>query len=111
VLAEVIGIQIDRETRCVHYCAAVDIIAIKMKCCGTYYACKDCHEALAGHPIEVWPRSAWGEKAVLCGHCCTELTINEYMASGNHCPVCRAKFNSGCADHYNFYFEWPAPKG
>ena len=50
-----------------------------MKCCGVYYACKDCHHALAGHPIEVWPDSEWIEKAILCGACGQELTIHQYM--------------------------------
>ena len=42
----------DAETRCVHYRSALDIIAIKMACCGVYYACKDCHAALADHEIK-----------------------------------------------------------
>jgi len=107
VFATVNGIQIGAETRCAHHHTPLDIIAIKMKCCGTYYACKDCHEALAGHEIEVWPTNEWAEKAVLCGRCCTELTVNEYLVSGNGCPVCSAEFNPGCAKHYRLYFEWP----
>ncbi|HTU48856.1 MAG TPA: CHY zinc finger protein [Bryobacteraceae bacterium] len=105
MLPQVKGIQVDGETRCAHYRTPLDIIAIKLKCCGTYYACKDCHEALAGHAIEVWPKHEWTEKAVLCGRCRTELTINEYMASGRRCPVCSAEFNPRCAKHYRFYFE------
>lgn len=100
-----LGIQLDRETRCIHYHSALDIIAIKMKCCGAYYACKDCHAALAGHEIELWPRAEWGEKAVLCGRCRTEMTIEEYMASGYRCPACGAQMNPACAKHYHFYFE------
>jgi len=34
-----------------------DIVAIQMRCCGLFYACKDCHLALADHPIAVWPQS------------------------------------------------------
>jgi hypothetical protein len=34
--------------------------------CGIYYACKNCHDALANHTIEVWPRSQWEQPAVLC---------------------------------------------
>jgi len=56
---EVRGVVMDAETRCIHYHSALDIIAIKMACCGVYYACKDCHEVLAGHAIEVWPHSQW----------------------------------------------------
>ncbi len=98
------GIGLDAQTRCAHYSKPVDIIAIKMKCCGTYYACKDCHEALAGHPIEIWPESDWDQPAVLCGSCSTELTIREYLECENKCPGCKAQFNPGCRNHYHFYF-------
>jgi uncharacterized CHY-type Zn-finger protein len=98
------GVDLDSETRCVHYRSARDIIAIKMKCCGEYYACKDCHDALAGHEIQVWPRNQWTELAVLCGRCRTGLSIRDYMASGHRCPACGAEFNPGCAKHYHFYF-------
>jgi uncharacterized CHY-type Zn-finger protein len=104
---EVRGVKLDPQTRCVHYHTAVDIVAIKMKCCGVYYACKDCHEALAGHEIQVWPQSEWMRRAVLCGFCRTELTIDDYMASEHRCPVCSAEFNPGCRKHYHFYFELP----
>ena len=104
---EIRGLELDAYTRCLHYHTALDIIAIKMKCCGVYYACRDCHEALANHEIELWPENEWQHKAVLCGNCRTELTINEYMASGDRCPVCRAEFNPGCKKHYGLYFELP----
>ena len=102
---EVRGVELDDETRCAHYHSHLDIIAIKMRCCGVYYACKDCHEALAGHAIEVWPRAEWGEAAVLCGACGHEMSIERYMASGYECPACGAAFNPGCRKHYQFYFE------
>jgi uncharacterized CHY-type Zn-finger protein len=101
---EVRGVDLDAQTRCAHYRTPLDIIAIRMKCCGVYYACKDCHEALASHPIELWPQAEWTQPAVLCGACAYEMTISEYMASGNKCPHCRAPFNPGCRNHYQFYF-------
>jgi uncharacterized CHY-type Zn-finger protein len=83
-----------------------------MACCRIYYACKDCHESLAGHPAAVWPESEWNEHAILCGACRAELTIHQYMSSGYSCPSCRALFNPGCRNHYSFYFESrPAAKG
>jgi uncharacterized CHY-type Zn-finger protein len=82
-----------------------DIVAIKMKCCGVYYACKDCHAALAGHRIQVWPRSEWDQAAVLCGNCRTELTISQYLESASKCPACGAEFNPRCRNHHHFYFE------
>jgi len=104
-LPEVRGVNLDPQTRCEHYHGPTDIIAIKMKCCGVYYACKDCHEALAGHRIEVWPEREWGQHVVLCGACGVELTIRQYMKSDSRCPDCRAPFNPGCRNHYHIYFE------
>jgi uncharacterized CHY-type Zn-finger protein len=99
------GIDLDPQTRCVHYHSAADIVAIKMRCCGVYYACKDCHIALAGHAIAVWPRGEWGTRAVLCGACSVELTIREYLESETRCPACGVGFNPGCRKHWHFYFE------
>jgi uncharacterized CHY-type Zn-finger protein len=101
---DVRGVDLDAHTRCAHYRTALDVIAIRMKCCGIYYACKECHEALAGHPIEVWPQAEWNQPAVLCGVCGEQMTIGEYMASGYKCPHCGALFNPGCRKHYEFYF-------
>lgn len=98
------GVDLDAETRCAHYRTALDIIAIKMKCCGVYYACKDCHDALACHAIEVWPPQEWSQPAVLCGACGNEMTIKEYLASNDRCPHCCAPFNPGCRNHYHLYF-------
>src|SRR5450432_417006 len=67
----VMGIDLDPQSRCAHYRSALDIVAIKMKCCGLYYACKDCHDALAGHTIKTWPRNEWDAPAVMCGACGT----------------------------------------
>lgn len=99
------GIDVDAKTRCAHYRTPLDIVAIKMKCCGIYYACKDCHDALAGHAIEVWPRREWDRPAVLCGACGTEMSIRQYLDCRNECPACKARFNPGCRRHYHFYFE------
>jgi uncharacterized CHY-type Zn-finger protein len=98
------GLGLDPETRCVHWRSALDIVAIKMRCCGVYYACKDCHAALAGHPIEVWPRAEWKTPAILCGACGTELSIRAYLEGGDRCPNCAAPFNPGCRTHHHFYF-------
>jgi uncharacterized CHY-type Zn-finger protein len=99
------GVEVRPHTQCAHYHSERDIIAIRHKCCGEYYACIACHEALAGHLPQVWPRAERTTKAVLCGNCRTEMTISEYLASGNQCPQCQAAFNPGCANHYHLYFE------
>jgi uncharacterized CHY-type Zn-finger protein len=99
------GIGLDAQTRCVHYRSPRDIVAIRMKCCGVYYACRDCHEALAGHALQAWPRGEWDCKGVLCGACGTELGIDEYLACASRCPTCMAPFNPECRRHHSFYFE------
>jgi uncharacterized CHY-type Zn-finger protein len=91
-LPDVRGINLDAHTRCKHYHGPTDIVAIKMKCCGVYYACKDCHAALANHRIEIWPEDEWSQKAILCGACGVELTIRQYHGerislSGLPCAV------------------------
>jgi uncharacterized CHY-type Zn-finger protein len=101
----VFGVGLDRNTRCAHYRSALDIIAIKVCCCGKFYACKDCHDALANHPLIPWAREQFGERAVLCGECGTVLTIGEYLACESRCPKCHAGFNPRCNVHHNFYFS------
>jgi uncharacterized CHY-type Zn-finger protein len=99
------GVELDSATRCRHYHGPSDIIAIRMRCCGSYYACIDCHFELVGHPAAVWPRDEWQTPAVLCGLCKAELSVREYMDCGSTCPRCRAAFNPGCRNHYHLYFE------
>lgn len=105
----VFGVDLDAQTRCAHYHSTLDVIAIKMRCCGLYFACKDCHDAAATHAAQVWPRTEWDKPAVLCGVCRKEMSVREYLGCRNSCPSCRAKFNPGCRNHYHFYFEWAEP--
>lgn len=105
ILPEIRGVNVDLQTRCAHFNQPVDIIAIKMKCCGVYYACKDCHAVLADHEIVVWPQTEWDENAILCGACRAELTITDYLECGYRCPVCKAEFNPACRNHNHYYFE------
>jgi uncharacterized CHY-type Zn-finger protein len=99
------GVGADQQTRCKHYHGERDIIAIKFNCCTTYYCCYKCHRELAGHPAQVWKEQQFGEKAVLCGSCGTELSIEEYLQCEYTCPSCNAGFNQGCEKHYHLYFE------
>lgn len=101
------GRLVDDQTRCEHWHGPTDVIAIKFRCCGKYYACHDCHEALESHEARTWPAEEFGEKAVLCGVCRAELSISDYLSSDYSCPVCGAAFNPGCADHYHLYFSVP----
>jgi uncharacterized CHY-type Zn-finger protein len=99
------GVNLDPQTRCEHYHGPTDIIAIKMRCCGIYYACNDCHAELADHQIQVWPATEWNQPAILCGACGFELSVIEYLRSEFLCPVCREQFNPGCRNHHHLYFE------
>jgi len=101
----VYGKPVDNQTRCVHYHSPLDIIAIKFKCCSTYYPCFSCHAETTDHKPEVWPTDEFNEKAILCGACGHELSITEYMACNNTCPKCLSLFNPGCKNHYHLYFE------
>ncbi|KAF2489699.1 zinc finger CHY domain-containing protein [Lophium mytilinum] len=113
------GISLTPLTQCSHWFSALDIIAIKMKCCNEFYACISCHAALTKHNTEVWKKDERGEKALFCGSCKSVLSIEEYMAGdgkceeGNEkerevesrCPKCNAGWNPGCKNHWNLYFE------
>jgi uncharacterized CHY-type Zn-finger protein len=101
----VAGNVIDSETRCAHYHSELDIIAIKFYCCNTYFPCFQCHEESGCGDQKVWPKERFGEKAVLCGKCKNELTVDQYKDSGYRCTFCGAKFNQGCGLHWELYFE------
>ena len=104
-LQTVLGIDVTGRTQCAHYHTERDIIAIRHKCCGAYYACISCHMALADHLPILWPKTERDTKAVYCGNCHTEMAISAYLDCGNTCPSCQAAFNAGCANHYDLYFE------
>lgn len=95
----------DNETRCVHYNSPLDIIAIKFKCCATYYPCYECHAEETGHPAQVWKKDEYEANAILCGNCKKEMSITTYLQSNNQCPYCKAVFNPNCSKHYHLYFE------
>ncbi|HEV8592514.1 MAG TPA: CHY zinc finger protein [Pyrinomonadaceae bacterium] len=102
---DIVGVEVDAETRCSHWNGLSDVIAIKFKCCGQWYPCYECHAAVADHPTETWPSEAYNSKAILCGACGHELTISEYLTCNSACPSCGRAFNPGCANHYYLYFE------
>jgi len=98
------GKVIDNQTRCSHYHTDLDIIAIKFKCCDTYYPCYSCHAETTDHKALTWEVSERDEKAILCGVCGHQLTVQEYMDSNNTCPLCQSSFNPNCKKHYDLYF-------
>lgn len=99
------GIKVDTETRCAHYHSEIDRIAIKFFCCGIYYPCFECHEAIGCGQPAVWPKEQFNQKAVLCGTCRHEMTVQEYLDCNSCCPQCKAPFNPGCNLHKHLYFE------
>lgn len=104
-MKEIKGKPVDEQTRCEHYHSPLDVIAIKFKCCNTYYPCFYCHEETAGHQAEVWNKNEFDTKAILCGVCQEEMTINEYQHSNYQCPHCSTHFNPRCSNHNHLYFE------
>jgi uncharacterized CHY-type Zn-finger protein len=98
------GRTVDAQTRCVHYHSPLDIVAIRFFCCGKYYPCYQCHNEAEDHIPQVWPRHRFHERAILCGVCRTELSIERYRAA-DRCPECGSVFNPGCASHAHLYFD------
>jgi uncharacterized CHY-type Zn-finger protein len=101
--AAVYGLPVDAETRCVHYHGETDVIAIRFRCCGRFYPCHACHEAVADHPSTVWGVDERAAHALLCGVCGGELSIERYL-DVEACPNCGAEFNPGCRLHRHLYF-------
>lgn len=99
------GTNVDAQTRCEHYHKEIDIVAVKFKCCGEWFPCFQCHRENTNHELQIWKQNERGTKAILCGNCRRQLTIQEYMNCDFVCPNCRASFNPGCANHYDLYFE------
>ena len=99
------GQGVDDQTRCSHYASAVDVIAIRMHCCRTYYACRQCHDEAVTHAATLWPSTQWEtEDVILCGVCSQQFSIRAYLQCGHQCPHCAHPFNPRCALHYSLYF-------
>lgn len=99
------GVDVGPETRCAHYDSGRDVVALRFPCCETYYPCFECHEAVADHDPVRWGPADGRRRAVLCGRCGTESTVEEYVEGDDACPACDAPFNPGCRSHYRYYFD------
>ena len=102
---EVFGLELNARTGCLHYGSPVDIVAIRFICCGRYYACYECHQAIEKHPVERWKREEFHLKAILCGHCGIEWTIHQYLCCNHQCLNCKSPFNPRCKNHWGLYFD------
>jgi len=80
-------------------------VAVRLKCCETFYACIRCHEELAGHAPIVWGKDEREVHAIFCGQCHNTLSIAEYLNCQDSCPRCDAAFNPRCVHHHHLYFE------
>ncbi|AMB94119.1 CHY zinc finger protein [Aerococcus sanguinicola] len=98
---EIRGLDLDREGRCRHYHLPVDVLALYCATCQAYYACYQCHAALADHDFTLIQKDQKG--ALLCGVCRTSFDQETYRALG-HCPRCQAAFNPACQRHAGLYF-------
>ena len=89
----VLGMDVDWQNRCEHCTSPLDVVAFRYKCCDLYYACVKCHEVLAEHEIVIWGKTDYETLGVLCGICCTESTMGEYLAGNDRCPNCKTAFD------------------
>jgi uncharacterized CHY-type Zn-finger protein len=97
------GAVVDDQSRCVHYRTALDVVALRFRCCGDWYPCVHCHDETVSHPRVVWEPESGDVHAALCGACGTTMSIAHYRLSAA-CPACGAGFNPGCARHHALYF-------
>lgn len=117
------GQLVDDETRCTHWHSKLDILGLKFACCdNNYWTCYECHQELAGHPIERIKIAKHSTlKVVICGVCKSQLTWDEYQRYANEnnskayddsvcsklsCIHCDSLFNPGCKLHYDIYFQF-----
>lgn len=101
----VLGVGVDAQSRCAHWHSELDIVANRFACCDRFYACRQCHDELAGHEAVPWPSWRFGEPAVRCGACGHLMTPPEYFDADDWCPECGADFNPGCRAHRELYFS------
>jgi uncharacterized CHY-type Zn-finger protein len=99
------GSSVNERGQCAHYHSERDVVAIRFKCCDTFYACFQCHQEMADHVPMVWNKDERETHAIFCGNCHNTLSIAQYLDCGNSCPLCAAAFNPGCVNHYHLYFE------
>lgn len=98
---KIYGLKLDGAGRCQHYHTDRDVVALKCAVCQRYYACYQCHDALADHTFA--PVATNDLAPVLCGVCRRTLTYQQYQLG--HCPYCGHAFNPGCQLHHDIYFR------
>lgn len=94
------GVEVDEQGRCAHWHTERDVVANLCEACGQFWACHECHDALADHPFgRVDPAAS---DTVLCGVCGHLSSYVDYSAS-HVCAGCGHAFNPRCALHRGLY--------
>src|SRR5699024_7970441 len=99
-----IGKLMDIETRCKSYVSVKDFMEIKFYRCNTFYTFFTGDREQVNHALGNCPKEKFNTKAILCGVCRTEMTIETYM-NHNACPECGSVYNENCQLHYPIYFD------
>lgn len=103
---KILGVDVDPQSRCAHWHSAVDVVAMRFKCCRKFLGCRTCHDTVDGHSAELWdPMADPDEVVALCGVCHSEFTLTDYLPTRDVCPKCRAAWNPGCVGHRHLYFK------
>ena len=104
------GVQADDAGRCAHWNGPSDVVAFRFPCCDTWWACRNCHDAQAGHAAAPIPRQVQhARSSVLCGACYTRFHAHAYLARREEaCEACGHAWNPACRGHEGRYF---APAG
>lgn len=95
------GIQLDSDSRCIHYHQPNDVAAMECGQCHQYFACYQCHDLVVDHDFV--PITTKDTTPVMCGRCKHRLTYEQYQEKV--CPYCFAKFNPKCELHEHLYFK------
>ncbi|WP_216847089.1 CHY zinc finger protein [Granulicella sp. L60] len=103
-VTEILGLDVDYQTRCEHSNSPLDVFAIRHKCCGRYYACQRCHDEMAGHPTIHWNTDEQDSMGAFCGICRTEVSIRAYLSSIDRCPNCSSLFNTEFGSQNSAFF-------
>ncbi|SQA00231.1 zinc finger protein [Staphylococcus aureus] len=103
-MPKVYGSLIDTETRCRIILPKKILLQLNLNVVINTIHAISAIMSLKKHAIKRWSEPSFNEKAILCGVCKHELTINEYMMV-ERCPNCQSRFNNRCKYHYHIYFE------
>ena len=94
------GVDVDERGRCAHWRTERDVVAHRCETCERFWACHECHRALADHPFGRADPAV--PATVLCG-ACGHLSSYEDYSAAPFCAGCGHPFNPRCALHRGLY--------